>query len=222
MRHVSLIVALALALAGCGGLSHTVDKRLLADVTIEHKLMLFDAENDVSIAVDEREQVLRRLRELRREAAEAGAQRREAESDEERAEAKNDSKRVELAVEAAAVAEKRLAYLVAEMAVERERLAAQEGLLWVALAKYELAKAKLVERNNLPGAADLELPDFEAQVDACIEDAKQLQADLTESEAQAAERLKEWLAARDALAQRSGGGVGSPWAEGSASWGGWE
>ena len=40
----------------------------------------------------------------------------------------------------------------------------QDALITVAWARYELAKAKLVKKNNVRGASDVDLTDFEEQV----------------------------------------------------------
>lgn len=213
------LVLIGSLLIGCGSLSHTVDRELLADITIENKMMLFDAENDVSIAVDEKEQIQRDIRETKQDIQDAEAQITEANSDQKRAEQKNDAKAVELAELSREVFHCKVDYLEAHLDYLRERLHAQEGLVRVSLAKYELAKAKLVKRNNVRGAQDVELADFEMQVDAAVENAKETQTELSAVEKEVLTLRDVWKKEREALAQKSGGGAGSPWAEESASWG---
>lgn len=88
----------------------------------------------------------------------------------------------------------------------------------VALAKFELAKAKLVKKNNVRGAQDIDLVDFEEQVDKYIERAMESRADLAEREKEVDAFKQQWFKSRDDLMAKSGGGVGSPWAEDSALW----
>ncbi len=212
---------LLLGLVSCAGLSHTVDRELLRDITIENKLMLFDAENDVAIALDEREQLVRQVRDLRVEVREVLAQIREAQSDEERALAKNEAEKATLAARAEEVFELQLTVLGARIDLAKDRLQVQERLLRVAEAKFELAKAKLCKRNNVFGAAELELEDFEQQVRETIDEAREASEDLSDDEKALAELVAVWQQARADLMKASGGGVGSPWAEGSAAWGNW-
>jgi chromosome segregation ATPase len=211
----------ALALVGCGGLSHQVDRDLLKDITIENKLLLFDAENDVSIALDDREQIARRVRELRGDIRDAEAQIREAESDRDRALTKNDAKRADLAAKAKVIFEQKIDYLEASIDLLHDKLSVQEKVVVVAEAKFELAKAKLVKRNNVFGASRIEIADFEAQVDEAVAAAREAQQSLSEGEKAVASMREGWEKAREQLAKESGGGVGSPWAEDSAAWGNW-
>ncbi|MBI3180520.1 MAG: hypothetical protein HYZ27_12725, partial [Deltaproteobacteria bacterium] len=90
------LAAMVMLVCGCGGLGATVDRTLLREITIENKLLLFDAENDVSIALDEREQIMRNIQEVKDSIRDAEAQVAEAESDEDRAGQKKDAKRVAL------------------------------------------------------------------------------------------------------------------------------
>lgn len=204
---------------GCGGLSYTVSRDLLRDVSVENKLLLFDAENDVSIALDERENIRRQIHELKQDIADAEARIADADKDYERARAKNDAAASQIAEMAREVYEYKIEYLEEEIALLRERAAAQEGLIYVAWAKYELAKAKLLKKNNVRGASDIELEDFERQVDDYVERARQDKAELSEAEQTVAAAKREWRARRDKLQAASGGGQGSAWAEAGAVWG---
>jgi hypothetical protein len=215
------ILAISIALSGCGGMSYTIDRDLLRDITIENKLLLFDAENDVSIAIDEREQIQRQIRDLRTDIRDAHAQVREADGDRERAQAKNESARSTLAERARAVFELKITFLLAQIDLLREKLVVQDRVVLVAETKFELAKAKLVKRNNVYGAADVDLTDFEAQVDDAVESARGARQDFAEDEKALVAVKGEWQKAREQLAKDSGGGVGSPWAEDSAAWGNW-
>ena len=64
----------------------------------------------------------------------------------------------------------------------KEKLSAQDDLVRVAYAKYELAKARLVKKNNVRGADEIDLADFEMQVDDYVERARDAQADVAAAE----------------------------------------
>ena len=205
--------------AGCGGLSQTVDRDILKEITIENKLLLFDAENDVSIALDEREALQREIHNVKQDVIDADAQVAEAESDAGRAYDKNDDKKGQLSEAAAEVFRLKIVYLQEQLGFLRSKLKAQDSLILVARAKFELAKAKLAKNNNVRGAADIELADFEEQVDDIVAKAKATFEDLGAYEKEVEAIKKQWLDRREQLMAASGGGVGSPWAEDSALWG---
>ena len=69
------------------------------------------------------------------------------------------------------------------------------------------------------GASDIDLVDFEQQVDKYVERAKNDQENLADSEKSVQAAEQEWQARREKLQSASGGGQGSPWAEDSAAWG---
>lgn len=213
-------VLLSVLLAGgCGPIGLTVDRDLLREITVENKLLLFDAENDVSIAIDEREQIHRQIYQAKADIRDTEAQIEEAISDQDRALEKGDERNAELAAMAHDVYLLEADYLEERLEFLRDKLKAQEDMILVALAKFELAKAKLVKKNNVRGAQDIELADFEEQVDRYVEDATDTRVDLEEREKEVEAVKQEWLKTRDELMAKSGGGVGSPWAEDSALWG---
>ncbi len=219
MRATLVISILALSATACGGLSYTVDRDLLKDVSIENKLVLFDAENDVSIALDERESLKKQVSEARQDIADAKAKIKEAKADAERAAEKGDANAQQVGDLAEETYDKKIDYLNERISFLKRRLDAQERLIYVAWARYELAKAKLVKKNNVRGANDVEIPDFEEQVDKFVELAKEDQEAIKQEEAQLAAVQQEWLAQREKLQQASGGGLGSSWVEDGSIWG---
>ncbi len=219
MSSHGVMALLLLSVSACGGLRYRVDRDQLKEITIENKLTLFDAENDVSIALDEREAIHREIQDAKQDIADADAQVAESEVDAARAAQKGDQAKEQVAYGAMEVFQLKIRYLEDHLGFLRAKLKAQEDLIRVAQAKFELAKAKLAKNNNVRGAADLELADFEAQVDECVEKAKATYQDLAAFEQEVEAVKKAWLDRRDQLMQASGGGVGSPWAEDSALWG---
>ncbi len=219
MRATLVIGVLALSATACGGLSYTVDRDLLKDVSIENKLVLFDAENDVSIALDERESLKKQVNEARQDISDAKAKIKEAKADAERAAEKGDGNAQQVGDLAEETYDKKIDYLNERISFLKRRLDAQERLIYVAWARYELAKAKLVKKNNVRGANDVEIPDFEEQVDKFVELAKEDTESLKQEEAQLAQVQQEWLAQREKLQAASGGGLGSSWVEDGSIWG---
>lgn len=203
----------------CGGLSHQVDRDLLHAVSVENKLSLFDAENHVSITLDEREQIRREIQNLRRDVSDAEKRIADAVEDEERAAQKGDAQRRQVAVLAQKVFAKEVEYLEERIALMRTKLNVQDALIYVAFAQYELAKAKLVKKNNINGAQDIAVVDFEEQVAEAVERAKGQQADFSAEETEVEKLRESWMAQRQELSRASGGGLGTAWAEESSLWG---
>lgn len=209
---------LGLVAAGCG-LTHTVDRDLLQTISVEYKLSLFDAENEVSIAVDERDRLQREILQVKEDLARVERQIVDAESDYQRAVEKGVQDRARLAEQAAAVYELKAEYLEEHIDYLREELRVQDAFINVALAKFELAKAQLVKKNNVRGADSIDLADFEAQVSDAVAAAKEAKDSLNVDFAEVEKAKNTWLAARDELSKASGGGVGSAWAEDDGLWG---
>ncbi|MBC7794541.1 MAG: hypothetical protein H7Z43_12625 [Clostridia bacterium] len=205
--------------AGCGGLSYTVNRSLLKDISIENKLILFDAENDASIAIDERENIRKQMSETRQDIADSKAKIKEAKSDAERATLKGDKNAETIGDLAEKVYDKKIDFLRERISFLRARLDAQDRLVYVAWARYELAKAKLVKKNNVRGANAIDLADYEEQVDKYVETAKEDVESVKKDEADLAVAQQEWLVEREKLLAASGGGLGSSWVEDSSGWG---
>lgn len=203
----------------CGGLSYTVDRDLLNHISIENKLLLFDAENDVSIALDEREALKKQMSETRQDIADAKAKIQEAKADAERAQAKGDANAETVGDLAEDAYDKKIDWLNERLGFLRKRLEAQDRLVYVAWARYELTKAKLVKKNNVRGANDVEIPDYEEQVDKYVELAKEDAESLKVEEEELNKAQQEWLTERAKLQAASGGGLGSSWVEDGSIWG---
>jgi len=212
------LVALV-ALTGCSDLSYTVPRAAVRELPIERKLKLFDAENDLYIALDEAEALERNLQALREQRQRARHQRENAEGDGERAEKRHDAHGVEVAELAIDVLGLKLDYLDEERGLARERLEVQDDLVIVARAKLELAKAQEAKEANVVGSEDIDLADFTAQVDDCSARARAAQEALAEREKEVAEVKARWLAERQKLEKASGGGLGNPWVEEVSLWG---
>ncbi len=216
MRAAALLVTVVVAAGGC---AKRVDRDLLRDLTVESKLVLFEAENEYSIALDEKEMLKRQIIDTRVQVKEINALKNEAEADADRAKARKDDKAVEVAKRAYDVLDLKRSFVKARIHVLEQKLSAQERVVSVSYAKYELAKAKLVKRNNVRGADKIDLADFEKQVDQLVAKARYAQGAVDDAEKEAEARKQEWLAARNQLESSAGGGASSPWADEASAWG---
>ncbi|MEZ4273269.1 MAG: hypothetical protein R3C68_18075 [Myxococcota bacterium] len=205
-------------LSSCG-LAHTVDRDLLRHVSLSNKLLLFDAENNLSIAIDEKDKIDKQILEVRRDIRAAYSQRDAAREDEDRADDRGDAEAVRLAIMAQDVAEMKIDYLRGYVDFLDEKRDVQERHILLAQAQFELAKAKLIKENNVKGAEKVDLEDFENQVKKWVEVAKDAQADLAETSKELDAERQAWLGQREKLRELSGGGLGSPWADDATVWG---
>jgi hypothetical protein len=218
MRGHRAIAFAALILAGCG-LRHTVDRSLLRNVPIEDRLALFDAENDFLIVEDERDRHVQRIRSLKRGIDDAKRLVQEAQSDGARARTKRDNAAAEVARLAEASYEYKVEYLEEALGYARARLKAHGLQVDGARARYELAKARVVEKNKLEGAEDVKLAEFESQAEEHAAATRTTEEALTARKAEVLEARNAWTAAQEKLRDASGGGLGNAWIDDDVVWG---
>ncbi len=197
--------------ASCAAPSLTVDKDVLDKITIENKLLLFDAENELNIAIDSRDQVVDEIEQIKEDIRRAKKKLEVAERDQEAFNDKGDQERAKVAAYKGTSEEARIDYLDARLDWARARLGRERAKLIVAKAKFELAKASLVKKNNVPGASSIDLADFEAQVKDYEEDVTDADEDIKETESEMKQKENAWLVASKALRQATGGALGSRW-----------
>jgi len=87
-RYSTWILVGAALSVGCGNLSKTVPRSLLAGLSVENKLTLFEAENELAIAWDEHEQAMHKILEVKAATTEAQDQVSLSREDKARAEQK--------------------------------------------------------------------------------------------------------------------------------------
>lgn len=211
-RARALLLALAVGWAGCGSDPRLrVDDSVLARISLENKLLLFDAENELDIAIDDRDQLTESLEQLERRLGTVAARRTRALEDAKLFDKKGEASQVEVSELRARAAEAELDHLRARRELSRVKLERQGGVIVVARARFELAKARLVRRNNVPGADDLDLEAFEAQVERYREKVADRDEEVAEAEARVSEREEAWSMAASQLRAASGGAYGSRW-----------
>lgn len=207
-----LALGLFFSLSACASApSLRVDGEVLERITIENKLLLFDAENELNIAVDARDKVVDEIQQIKSDIRRTKKKKEVAERDADSFEDKGDAERARYSKLKAEAYEKRLDYEDARLDWARERLGQERRRLVVAKAQFELAKAQLVKKNNVPGASDIELADFEEQVKEYKAEVGESDEDVAEAEGKMQEKEQVWVAATDALREASGGALGSRW-----------
>lgn len=199
--------------AGCSGLRHEIAAELVADLPPASQLQIFEAENDLMASLDEVDQLGRALRERKRAERSAEAQLAGARAQANRAEAKADASALALAQAAAAAYRAKIAVLDASARLLRQRLEVQNDFVLVARAKLELAKARLVVKNNRDSAARVDVDDFVAQVDTLAARARAAMDALREKQQELSALNQGWLERRRALRVQSGGALGTPWVD---------
>ncbi len=211
-RSLVLFPALLTCASGCGSAPHLrVDADVLERITIENKLRLFDAENELNIAIDARDQVVDEIEQIKQDIRRTQKKRDVAARDEDLFDDKGDQRRVALSRLRRTTAIAQLDYLDARLEWARRRLDRQRRALIVAKAKFELAKAKLVKRNNVPGASDIEIEDFEEQVADYSADVGETEEEISEAELEMKAREQNWIAESKRLQNATGGALGSRW-----------
>lgn len=218
LARAELFWAIALAvslptLACSSGPRLRVTTDVLEKITIENKLLLFDAENELNIAIDARDQVVDEIDQIKEDMRRSGQKRDVAARDAEIFADKGDGERARLAALREVVGEARIEYLGARLEWGRERLDGERARLLVARAQFELAKARLVKKNNVPGASDIDLADFEEQIRDYSEDVGSADLSVKEAEIEMKQAEASWLSANKALESASGGALGSRWLE---------
>ena len=206
---ILLVVTLAMTLTGCFGLWHRIDRETLDRIPNDEKLALFDAENEVIIAKDNIEAVERALADGR-EAVDSAREKVELLNENDSIAGIDSPEVLELYREWAKLRfelrEDELRHLYLKRDVANDEL-------WLARARYELAKAQLVHDHDPERGASVDVEGFENQV----ADKEQVVADRMTELDESRIVLEEVRSRYDAVSQRlqeaSGGAFGGPWAD---------
>lgn len=153
-RCALLLAALASlsTLAACGSsLSYTIDKSRLREASRRGRLWVYDAENEIVVALDRLDEAKDELRKVRLRI-------KKAERAIERAEKRGRRSGVQ-------VAEAWLVHLESLEDWAKLNVRLHRFGLRVARAAVELAKAQVIQREDLLGGKDFNVKDFQAQYD---------------------------------------------------------
>ncbi len=186
-----------------------VDGKVLEKLTIENRLLLFDAENELNIAIDARDQVLDEIEQIKIDIERAKDKLDVAKRDERLFKDKKSEDRAMIAALRAETQKTRIKYLEARLDWARDRLDVEGKRLDVARAEFELAKARLVKKNNVPGASRVNVQDFEKQVAKYEKRVADADKGVQKAQAKLDEREEAWIQAAQALQEASGGALGS-------------
>jgi chromosome segregation ATPase len=188
-----------------------VDMDVLDKITIENKLMLFDAENELNIAIDSRDQVVDEIEQLKEDIRRIQKKREVALRDADTFGDKGDQEHSKISGMRAQEASAHIDYLRARLSWVRERLVKERAKLVVAKAQFELAKARLVKKNNVPGASSIDIADFEAQVENYKKNVDDSSGDIKDKESDMKAAEAAWTGVVKQLQAASGGAIGSRW-----------
>ena len=185
-----------LVLVGCSPLAHQVNNDLFARLTVDRKARLFDAEAEVEVARDLRQEMLDMARSLRQERQAASL---EMDAAADLADSSDVRVRQQVARDTAAVWQARLGYLQAARDYIGARVRAQDAAILAAAAKFELAKALALQRLKLAAPGDYPIAAFEQQVTAMQQRAAEALLEVQAPRAQAERARNDWLQRRNAL-----------------------
>lgn len=187
-----MMALLAPSWLACSGtrLSHTIDDKQLRDMSRQGQLWVFDAENEVVVALDQLDEARDTLRDVQRrlklaEAAKESAERRDR----------------PLAVR---VAEAQIEFLEALESWAEEDVQLRRLGVTVARAMVELAKAQVVRREDLLGGKNFSLKDYQKQHDDLLAEAQSLQKQVNQSRREARTKEAGWWRMRRQYTAQTG------------------
>jgi len=186
--------------------SMRVPSEAVAELPLERRLTLLDAENDLlaaTDAVDARQEQVDEIPALREQAEE---RKRAAGTQEQNG---HDS----AAVTAMHEGEARVDYLEHDAEVRRANLHVAQAALLVAQARFEEARATEVEAAALPGSRGVRRAEYHEQVERLAKVQAAAESEAAKTRASAAEAEKKWRAARAELTRQTGGAQGSAWVQ---------
>lgn len=205
----TVVAALLLAGSGCFGLWNRIDRGQLDRIPNEEKLALFDAENDVIISKDDIEAVEREISDGR-VATKRAREKVDLLNDNPDVAGINSPDVMALYTEWANLRLEMREDEMRHLYIKRDLV---EQKLWLARAKYELAKAQLVHDHDPERGADVDVPAFEGQVKDKEAVVQEWLAKLDESKIILEEIRNRYDATSARLQEASGGAFGGPWAD---------
>ncbi len=205
------VLAPLVVLAGCG--LKRISPDIVQRLPVEAKIQLLEAENDLYIAIDRHDEAVDRALHTRDELRRARDRIGEAKDARKRAREGGDAREIEVADLSVEEAYQKRDWLDDWVEVQWDYAAAEEASLEAARARFERAKASLAKKANVEGSEKLSSEAFENQVRKLEARAKEKLAEADAERKKAEESRTKWNTTRRALAQKTGGALGSPWVE---------
>jgi hypothetical protein len=197
-------------LSACSPLHYTVSNDAFSQLSVDKKMRLFDAENDVSLAQDEKGQMREAIHLLRVD--QDAAERASRVADRQENANTPGLKRMWAS---------RVYYLKLAIEYLHRRVDAEDTVVMGARARFELAKALIVKKNKMPGADSIEIKKFEKQADGFGEKSKRELTTLSQLRSKVERARTDWLRQRDDVAANTLGGSGLVGDDEVAVWQSW-
>ncbi|MFL5318768.1 MAG: hypothetical protein ACJ790_03870 [Myxococcaceae bacterium] len=200
-----------LLLAGCGPkYGMKVPGSMLDKLPYESRIELLEAENDLAVAIDHRDEaeneVLRTRDALRRAKDRLSA----AEDEASDADDKVAKEVAELAVQEANA---RVDFLRAQQVVNVKKLDIEDISLRCAHARFEMARLGLARKAKVEGSESLDPKAFEEQAKSCDSEVGEMKTALKEQTTAAEQARDSWDKQKAALAKKTFDARASPYVE---------
>lgn len=185
------LASLAVLATGCGsGLSHTVKESYLKDMSRQGQLWVFDAENEIVVALDKLDEAKDQRSEIRRQIKRA-----------QRSIEKAEKRGNRLAVE---VAESWLSYLESMEEWADENIDLHRFGIIVARATVELAKAQVINREDLLGGKGFDMRDYQEQYNQLNDEYNETKKKVDGLRKRARKREQKWWTLRRRFVAQTG------------------
>ncbi|HUJ26857.1 MAG TPA: hypothetical protein VLW85_12615 [Myxococcales bacterium] len=207
----AMLVYPALLCACASGVSLRVSPEALAELPLENRLTLLDAENDYLAAVDARDAAEDRV--LQAVEARGQARQRRHEAEDNLSNARKEKETPDAAEAAVRESEARVELADRRIDSSRAELRVAEAALDLADARFEQARAGEVVSAGLSHSHDVKPEKFQRQVDDLARVRTEREAKAQEVKARTDEAEQQWRAARAELTKLTGGAQGSAWVE---------
>lgn len=209
-RNSTTLAAVAL-LACTPKYGQRVPDELVSRLPFETRIELLEAENELAVAIDRRDEAENEISRARDGLRRAKSRLSAAKDEIDRA---DDAKSTEIALLAVEEASFRVEFLRAQQEVNVAKLELERLSLRCAMAKFELARLTAARKAKVEGAEALDAAEFEAQTQSCDEEVKTRRAELKTNWVDQAEAAKAvWETKRTALAKKTFDARASPYVE---------
>jgi hypothetical protein len=214
-RNVNAKTTLLIAglLCACAPkVSLRVPQEALAELPLERRLTLLDAENDYLAAVDARDAQEEQLQRAEQTKKDSEQRQRDAEQNLNKAKDANENN-TSVAGAALRESQARLALSERELEAQKSELRLSDASLMVAEARFELNRANEVSAAALGHSQGVKPEKYQQQIDELAKVAAEKAAETKAKRSEAEGAKVKWQAAREDLTRLTGGAQGSAWVQ---------